>query len=284
MELQRRTLHANVRLHAHRALILLGAVVLAVLPARAQSVEVSPLRVELAMNPGDTHTQAVTLTNQGSEPIRIRARTQDWFLTKDGTPQFDAPLPDAEQPFGSAAWLRLAPPEQIVQPGQQGIVRFTTAVPAGVAAGGYRGAILFEFGAAAGDPAAQRRAVQFRSRIATLVYMEVGRTPIQVDLIDLASRRRPDQPPAIVAVLKNSGQGNVRTKGTVQVRDAGGGLVRTLTIPNVPLLPMTEREVLVSTASGEEPPLTAGEYRIEVRLDVGMPEVIVGETTLKVVR
>jgi len=29
-------------------------------------------------------------------------------------------------------------------------------------------------------------------------------------------------------------------------------------------------------------PLPAGEYRVEVKMDVGMPEVLVGETTLKV--
>ena len=34
--------------------------------------------------------------------------------------------------------------------------------------------------------------------------------------------------------------------------------------------------------SAADKPLPAGEYRVEVRIDVGMPALIVGETTLKV--
>jgi len=251
-------------------------------PAAAQSVEVSPLRVELAMGKGGAHTQAVTLTNQGREPVRIRARLQDWFMAKDGTPQFDAPVPAAEREFVATSWVRVAPPEQVVQPGQQGIVRFTTAAPAEVADGGYRAAILFEFGAAGADPVAERRSVQFRSRVATLVYMNVGKTTPTIELTDLASRQPAGQPPSIITTLKNSGRANVRTKGTITLRDSAGQLVRTIDVPNVPLLPMAERELAISTAKEGQAPLAIGEYRVEVKIDVGMAELLVGETVVKV--
>ena len=250
--------------------------------ASAQSVEVSPLRVDLTLAAGGSQTQAVTLSNQGEQPLRIRARLQDWFISLDGTPQFDAALPDAEKPFSTASWVRVAPPEQIVKPGEEGIVRFTTTVPAGTADGGYRAAILFEFGPATGDPLALRRQVQFRSRVATLVYVTVGKPAIAIELTNLEGRVRPQQPPAVVATLKNSGRGNVRTKGTLVIRSSGGESVRTLDVPNVPLLPMSEREVAILTAAEGQEPLPRGEYRVEVRLDVGMPELLVGETTVTV--
>ena len=44
-----------------------------------------------------------------------------------------------------------------------------------------------------------------------------------------------------------------------------------------------ERDVaIVALDPDKGPPLAPGEYRVEVRLDVGLPALIVGETTLKV--
>lgn len=279
MELRRGRLFAILRVHnlcAIAALLSAGA------PALAQSVEVSPLRVELAMNKGASYTQAVTLSNQGSDPVRIRARLQDWFIAKDGTPQFDSPPPEAERAFVATSWVRMAPPEQVVQPGQQAIVRFTTTAPADAADAGYRAAILFEFAPANADPLASRRAVQFRSRVATLVYMNVGHVSPAIELSDLASRHRPNEAPTIVATLRNSGRANVRTKGTVTLRDAGGQAVRTVDVPNVPVLPLAEREIAIATTPQGQAALPPGVYRVELKIDAGMPELVVGETTMTI--
>jgi len=68
------------------------------------SIEVTPLRVELTLKPGALHTQAVTLKNEGPKAVRVRARVDEWHLSRDGTPQFTfaepaAPIPP---PPGSA--------------------------------------------------------------------------------------------------------------------------------------------------------------------------------------
>jgi len=55
-------------------------------------------------------------------------------------------------------------------------------------------------------------------------------------------------------------------------------------VPDVPVLPESERDVAITVSDAASPPLANGEYRIELRIDVGLPEVIVGETTLKVVK
>jgi P pilus assembly chaperone PapD len=249
--------------------------------ALAQSVEVSPLRVELAMTPGTAHTEAVTLTNQGDAPVRVRARIQDWFIGRDGTPQFDAPVPESEREFVRASWVRVAPPELTIEPGQHGIVRFTTTAAADAVDGGYRAAILFDFGTPGADPLAARRSVQFRSRIATLVYVAIGKPRVAVELTDLTSRVVGSDGPSLVATLKNTSRATARTKGTLTVRDNGGQLLKTITVPDVPLLPMAEREVAIALgAPGQN--LPAGEYRVEVKIDVGMPELLVGETNIKV--
>ena len=266
-------------------LCLLAAATAVPSPASAQdslfSVEVTPLRVELKLTPGATHTQAVTLKNDSKKPVRVRARVDDWYLSKDGTPQFKAVAPD--YPYSAAAWVRLNPPEQLVAPGATAIVRFTTTVPGDAKVAGYRCAVMFEF-----DPpdaeasAAKARDVMFRGRVATLLYATVGSPAVNVDLTDLQTRLVAGQPPAVVATLNNTGRVHVRTKGTMLIYDQTGKIVRQLALPNVPVLPESEREVAISTSGEKDPPLPPGTYRIEVKFDLDLAALVVGETTLEI--
>ena len=290
MDLQRGPLHAVGRLHAVGALSRRGLprlfalaflVAGTVSPAFAQiAVEVSPLRVELVAGPGSTTTQAVTLTNGGKEPVRIRARLTDWELSRDGAPQFEGAREGGS--FSATNWVRIAPPEQVLDPGKEGTVRFSLAVPADAQPAGYRTGILFEFSPGAGDPAARAREVQFRSRVATLIYINIGQPPIAIELNDLRIRPSAEQT-HVVALLANTGKRNVRTKGTLTIFDSTGKEVAQTLVPDVPVLPESEREVAVVAFEAAKP-LPSGEYRVEVKIDVGMPALIVGETTLKVAR
>ena len=113
--------------------------------------------------------------------------------------------------------------------------------------------------------------------------MTVGTPATAVELTDLKSRFPPREPAQIVAVLKNTGRGTVRTRGTLTIYDASGARVSQTDVPDVPLLPESERELAISTmAPNSTSSLPPGEYRVEVKIDVGMPALIVGETTLKV--
>jgi len=246
------------------------------------SVEVSPLRVEVSGGPGESHTQAITLTNQGPDPVRIRATIDDWHLSKDGTPQF-TPAPPGTW-TSAVDWIRLAPPEQVIEPGKQGVVRFTLTVPAGTQEGGYRASVMFEFGAADADPVARGRQVTLRSRVATVVYATVGQPPVAVDLTNLVVRAEAGRPPQAIATLHNTGRVHVRTKGLLTIYDQSGTVVRQVDLPSAPVLPESERDVAIPTGGDEDPPLAAGTYRVEVKIDVGLRALLVGETVLTVVR
>jgi hypothetical protein len=74
----------------------------------------------------------------------------------------------------------------------------------------------------------------------------------------------------------------VRTKGTVTVFGQGNAVVRQVPVPDVPVLPESERDVMIVVADSALKALPPGEYRIEVKIDVGLPALIIGETTLKV--
>ena len=110
-----------------------------------------------------------------------------------------------------------------------------------------------------------------RSRIATLVYANVGEPPAAVELVDLRSRRTPNQPTQIVAILKNTGRRTVRTRGTSRCSTPSGAVVGQTSVPDVPVLPESEREVAIALSDPDKPAPPAGDYRVEVRIDAGMP-------------
>ena len=65
--------------------------------------------------------------------------------------------------------------------------------------------------------------------------------------------------------------------------DGTGKMGREVPVPDVPILPESERDVSMNVADSEKhTTLPPGEYRLELRIDVGLPAVLVGETTLKV--
>ena len=289
MDLRQRHLHTDNRLYAERAITLIARLLVAgllllagALTAGAQtSVEVSPLRVDLKMSAGQATTQAVTVTNMGKEAVRIRATLSDWHLTKEGTPQFEDPLEGRK--YAATSWTRIAPPELVLEPRQEGIVRFSLSVPAGADPAGYRTGVIFDFSPANVNPLTQTaKSVSVRNRIATLIYAHVGSPPAAVDLTDLRSRVAPEQT-IVFATLKNTSARSVRTKGTLRLLDAGGKVVREALVPDVPVLPESERDVAITIPGGSSA-LAEGDYRVEVRIDVGLAAVIVGETTLKVVK
>jgi P pilus assembly chaperone PapD len=284
MDLQHRHVHADRPVHAERSLIaVLAALMLGAAPAVAQiSVEVSPLRVELAAGAGSTTTQGITVINAGKAPVRVRATLTDWELSKDGSPQFEGVIEGG--PFSATSWVRVAPPEQVIEPGKETTVRFSMTVPADIQPGGYRTGVLFEFGPSTGDPVGRAGEVTVKSRIATLIYVNIGQPVMAAELTDLRLRSAGPQL-QIVATIKNTSRRYVRTKGKLLVYDQAGKTVREVPVPDVPLLPESEREVSIVVVDPEKNlTLAAGEYRVELRMDVGLPALLVGETTLKVPR
>ena len=259
----------------------LAVLLLCAAPAAAQiSVEVSPLRIELVAGPGSTTTQGITLTNAGKDPVRVRATLTDWDLSKDGAPQFEGAVEGG--PYSATSWMRIAPPEQVVEPGKETIVRISMSVPGNVQPGGYRTGVLFEFGPATGDPVGRARQVMFKSRIATLIYVSIGQPAMAAELTDLRQRSTGQQL-QVVATIKNTSRRYVRTRGSLILYDQDGKNVREVPVPDVPLLPESERELAMVVADPEKTgAMTAGDYRVEVRIDVGLPALLVGETTLKV--
>jgi P pilus assembly chaperone PapD len=280
------------------ALVLASALLWPTAAAAQVSVEASPLRLEIQAWPGATNTQAVTLTNVSRERVRVRAILSDWHLSRDGAPQFEEPV--SGRAYAAAAWVRFAPPELVIEGNGQGTVRFTVTVPRDAEPAGYRTGLLFDFTPEERDVATRAKQVTVRSRIATLIYLHVqaggpraqgdqsGHPPASVELTDLRVLAGAEET-QVVATLRNSSRRSVRTKGALLLYDRTGLAIREVQVPDVPVLPESEREMAVpigspAAAGDAQRPLPPGDYRVELKLDVGQRALIVGETTLKVER
>ncbi len=155
-------------------------------------------------------------------------------------------------------------------------------------AAGYRTSLLFDFSPNEPDGVVRAKQVTVRSRIATLIYVHVaqagpaGHPPAAVELTDLQVRTK--EQTEVVATLEEcqpsigAHEGHDGPGTTRAARSCGRWPV-----PDVPVLPESERDVAVSTSDSPKP-LPPGDYRVELKIDVGQPAVIVGETTLKVER
>ena len=123
----------------------------------------------------------------------------------------------------------------MIDPGATATVRFNLTVPPEVGPGGYRTGILFEFEPAS-RAVATRREISFKSRIATLIYVNSGTPPVATELVDL--RVRPTAAGVdVVAIIKNSGRRTVRTRGTLVLFDASGAIASENAVPDAPSCP-----------------------------------------------
>ena len=263
----------------------LAALILAPAAAAGQSglsVEVSPLRLELKMAAKATHTQVISLRNDGTDAVTVRARVDEYWLSDDGTPQFK--MATADTPFSASSWVRVNPSAVTLEPGATASVRATTTVPADTVDGAYRAAVMFEFEPPGLDAATARKDMRFRGRVAAVIYATVGSPRTAIDLADLEVRQVAGGQPEVIAVLANAGRGYVRTKGTLVITAEGGRRVREVALPSVPVLPESRREMRIPTAGPQDTPLEPGRYTVEVRIDVGQAALLVGETTLEVAR
>jgi hypothetical protein len=124
--------------------ILLLSLLLSTKGQGATQLIIQPSRFELLLTPGKTETQAITITNSGTETLRIGVDVRDWEMDEEGNPLFIKP---GESFNSSASWLKFNPRLFQLAPGAQQVVRFSITTPSQAPAGEHRCAILF-----AGEP------------------------------------------------------------------------------------------------------------------------------------
>ena len=234
------------------------------------SIGVAPIRVEHCVKQGERGTDMISVTNDGSAPTRLKISVEDWNLTKDGNPIFIKP---GENLYSCARWIRVNPSDLRIEPGQVKEVRFTVSVPPGVEDGGYRAAIIFET-IPDSTPGEKVKRVFLRGRIAAIIYEVVGNPAPNGHANALRVQPKKEGVDFILA-LQNGGKVHFRTKGSITVKDDKGEKVTEVEIPDVPVLPESEREVKVS----HDKPIPKGKYHALAVVDIGKKELVGAEAS-----
>jgi P pilus assembly chaperone PapD len=234
---------------------------LAACPVRAElSIDVSPLRIEVRAQSGETHTNSITVQNSSDEPVRLRAYVEDWNLTEQGVPLF---LPAGTQPRSLAQWIDWAPGDFLLEPGEKEHVRFSIEIPDGTCDGGYYGCLLLEsipLDRAEGP----KRQVFIRGRVACMVYLSVGNPPRGAKITALSTIVR-DQQTWLRLSVRNIGEDHFRVNGEVSVLAGGEAIREPLNLPNVPVLPGGLREIEI------ELPIGALEKELIAQVAIDLP-------------
>ena len=203
-------------------------------------------------------------------------------------------------PYSATAWLRLAPPEQVIEPGASATVRFSAALPAVVEPGGYRTGILFEFepasGAIAVAPAGAR--VQEPHRDPDLRQRRIAggrdRARRRARAADAGWCRHrgdgqelgpPDGPHQRHARAVRRGwccrSRGGRSRRSPAARERTRGLH---TCHRSPLRQAQGRPLRQAQGRSRRHRSRQALYRAELKLDLGLPAIIIGETPVRIPR
>jgi len=138
---------------------------LLILPSHIlRAMTVSPVRLELAGNPGEEVSGYFKVINEETEPKTLYTTFENFeAMGETGSPQF---LPGQT---GLASWIN-APREIVVGPGETKSIDFLINIPAGTEPGGHFAAIFL----GTTPPSADSNELAIGARIGTLVLLRVN--------------------------------------------------------------------------------------------------------------
>lgn len=226
----------------------------------------------LELEPGQSHTDHVEVTNFSDRPITFGLDASDGVVTDDGL--FDL-LPRSEEPTGSGAWIEIQD-EVTVEAGAGVVVPFTLTVPEDALPGDHPGGIAA--GITTAVPDAQGSDVSFDARVGVRIHLRVaGDVVPQVTITELDATYEtswnPLEPGVLTLTWTVLNGGNVRL-GAEQTLDVVGpfgldpGVVAQVVASQREILPGQSETVTVPVEAWPLGPLTAS---------IGSTQNVVGE-------
>jgi hypothetical protein len=239
--------------------------------AQSMVLDVSPLRFHLQVKPGAEYTNAISVTNTGPDPVRLRSYLSDWKLDEWGTPVF---YNVGSVEWTSAPWVDLAPLDFLLEPGETEKVRFTVNVPDDMPGAGYHSALMLENVPL--DRAQLRMSRVFVvGRVACMLYVTVGNPPRSMKITSMIAGTH-ESGPYMDLVVENTGKDFIRLAGDARLVFNGGDEGDLVELPDVPVLPGGTRRLVLDLPGV---PHSQGTL---ARVTINLPEigVLVGECPL----
>lgn len=272
-------MHPFTHLYGQRtltALMVFGALAVPGAMRGQTGLGLAPMREELQLAAGATHSGVLTLVNTAEDKVRIVGETLDFYLDSTATPQF-GPEYKQEAEFSCRTWLVANPMEAELNGKAQLPVRYTLRVPAAATVRSYHCAIGFTT-----QPTAERsKALGLRTavQIVAAIYVVVGKPALEGTVKDLKLEYVADPVHPVwqaVVTIGNSGLLYFRPKGDLDVLNEDEVVVETVHFAPLPVLPKRDQNFLFPLKLTAE-----GRYILRARVDLGGDEI--QEATARVV-
>jgi P pilus assembly chaperone PapD len=234
--------------------------------------QVTPVKYNLTVKPGEPISRDVQVSNMGDAPVIVRVRLSDWKLNDLGELSL-APL--GSTPTSVQGLVRFEPTEFSLAAGEVGLIHVTLQLPADGPATRW-GVLLSEIRPASPKPqnlgpraVAELGTTLYLSRIAPevihpeLTGMDV--IPTGRDSIEVSVR------------MRNTGERHYYVTGEIALTDSTGASVASGTFGTGVVLPGGKRNFTWTCT----PALKPGRYTVTATLDSGEPELMVGEASFR---
>jgi hypothetical protein len=199
-----------------------------------QTLSVTPAIFEQTVERGSATTHQVIVTNNGSEPLFIRAQPAAFELHEDIASEY-------KQIYDTSAWITIPQPEFTLRASERRTVSFTVTVPVQAEPGGHYATIYFE--SLIPDAAPGHQVITAAPRVGTLAFLTVqGNIIERAEIAGFSVPRLHEGGNVPIELkLRNTGNLHLLPTGRVKVTDGRGRVVTTLTIDPGFTMPKTTR-------------------------------------------
>jgi hypothetical protein len=197
----------------------------------APSISLSPAVIEIQARPGQSTTQALTLSNQTAGELAFDLQALD-VVVRDGKRSF---VPAGETPGGIAQTAVFSPRTLLLQAGESATVRATVTVPEKPTVRAI--VALFE----AKSLVAVRGGVGMTGSLGALITFTLSHQ-FRVESLPVGLLRSSPESLTISQRIVNTGTEPVIPKGTLALLDSAGNLVGKVQIAPQRLLPGEQRD------------------------------------------
>jgi len=256
-------------------LLLSLLIVLSIAPCARSQIYfgITPIRVELSGNKGESITDIFYVRNNASSSIRLRVYVENWILREDGTPVFIGSDPT---PYSCKDWIKVNPQDFRLMPDEIKAVRYTVSIPLETDNAGFHASVSFENVPLTSEKLRASKML-FTGKISAVVYVKVGDVNPNGEICDMRITEE-ENSTGIILSIKNTGKTHFRTKGTIEIRNALGEKIQEIAIPDTIALPESKREITCLFQEKPEP----GEYEAFCKLDIGRKEILGFEKELTI--
>lgn len=222
------------------------------------TILVSPVRLELLGDPGESIDATVALTNAGRANLRLSGSALDVASVDDaGRPMFGS---SASEPWAMSPWIKPSPRTLNLKPGESRTVRVRIDIPKNAEPGGHYGAVLY------GTDSNAKERTSIVAEVGTLLLLTVSGDIVESGRVSLGCPWCVE-PGALNLPVKMFNTGNVHAAGDGEV------VVETFSGDKVTSLPVAIGNVLPGASRVQQAvwkdARRVGVYWVQARMNIG---------------